>query len=188
MVYLINWFDWQRLQNTDNLWRYSKNNPEYQDFNNILVNIFRILLEIKIQQHPTFKKWNFMEFLNDDDFLVKLYHMKSAREWSFVYFLKVFQVNIRSRMWRNLIYQVVMPIFVYPLVQDVVEPPFYFTFVSVPFSQIVIFKIFRNVRLWISVESTRGIKIWIILKMKRSPEYCSGNKKKIILWIQEIRR
>jgi hypothetical protein len=40
-------------------------------------------------------------------------------------------------MWRNLIYQVVMQIFVYPLVQDVVEHPFYFTFVSVPFSQIL---------------------------------------------------
>ena len=44
-------------------------------------------------------------------------------------------------------YQVVMPIFVYPLVQEVVEPPFYFTFVSVPFSQIVICKIFRHIQL-----------------------------------------
>ena len=37
-------------------------------------------------------------------------------------------------------YQVVMPIFGYPFVQEVVGLPLFFTFVFVPFSQIVISK------------------------------------------------
>jgi hypothetical protein len=43
------------MQNTDNLWRISKKSYEHNDFNNILVDLIMLPLEIKIHEHPTFQ-------------------------------------------------------------------------------------------------------------------------------------
>jgi hypothetical protein len=67
-----------------------------------------------------------------------------------------------------------MPIFVYPFVQEIVEPLCYFTYVSFPFSQIAIFKIY-------SILNINGInsrnKNLVFLKCKGARNTIPGIKK-----------
>jgi len=63
MVYLTDWLNWQRQQNTHNLWRYLKNNSEYKDFINIWLDLFLGAALDQIQSCPKCKIGIYKEIL-----------------------------------------------------------------------------------------------------------------------------
>jgi hypothetical protein len=162
MVYLRGWLDWQWPQKTRNLWRYSKNNSEYQDFINIRVVLYRMPLEIKIQQCPTCKMGIFTEFLNHDGFCSKII----SPEKLMGIFFWIFLVTISGRTFIQESGEISCDTWfsrfpsVFSCRNSLNILLFYTCFRS--FLQNVVFKICRGVHLWTSVESSRTMKIWIV--------------------------